>query len=167
MSLPRSLLAAACALAVTATLRAADPPADLVVINGKVLTVDDKFTVAQAFAVFQPPARYARTVVLWQLADWGLRLATIWFFLGAFGIEQSLRNVLLIQVTQSLATLIPATPGGIGTEQAFILYVFRGADIARSTLLALSVGMRLTITAVNVVIGFTAILLTLAPEFIE
>ena len=56
-----------------------------------------------------------------------LRLAAIWFFLAAFGIEQSLAQRLLIQVTQSLATLVPATPGGIGTEQALLLYVFRGS----------------------------------------
>ncbi len=120
-----------------------------------------RIRVAQAFSIFDPFSRYVRKVVVWQLADWVLRFFAIWYFLGAFGIEQSLRNVLLMQVTQSLATLVPATPGGIGTEQAFILYVFRGADIARSTLLAFSVGMRLTITAVNVVIGFGAILLTL------
>lgn len=120
-----------------------------------------KARVAQAFAVWHPPRRYLRTVAFWQLCDWGFRLTTIWLFLGAFGIEQSVRNVLLVQVTMSLATLVPATPGGIGTEQAFVVYVFRGAEIARSTLLAFSVGMKLVLTAVNVVVGFTAILLTL------
>lgn len=117
--------------------------------------------VAQAFAVLDPPVRYVRTVVVWQLADWGLRFATIWFFLGAFGIHQSIGNVLLAQAAASLATLVPATPGGIGTEQALLVYAFRGADVARSTLLAFSVGMRLTITVVNVVVGFAAIFLTL------
>jgi uncharacterized membrane protein YbhN (UPF0104 family) len=117
--------------------------------------------VAQAFAVFDPPHRYVRTVVVWQLGDWFLRFATIWFFLGAFGIHQSIRNVLLVQAATSLATLVPATPGGIGTEQALLVYAFRGADIARSTLLAFSVGMRITITVVNVVVGFAAIFLTL------
>jgi uncharacterized membrane protein YbhN (UPF0104 family) len=117
--------------------------------------------VAQAFAVLDPPTRYVRTVVVWQLADWTLRFTTIWFFLGAFGIHQSVRNVLLVQAATSLATLVPATPGGIGTEQALLVYAFRGADVARSTLLAFSVGMRLTITVVNVVVGFTAIFLTL------
>ena len=117
--------------------------------------------VARAFAVFHPPTRYLRTVVIWQLADWALRFATIWFFLGAFGIEQSIRNVLLAQAATSLATLVPATPGGIGTEQALLVYAFRGADVARSTLLAFSVGMRITITVVNVLAGFTAIFLTL------
>ena len=117
--------------------------------------------VAQAFAVFQPPTRYLRTVVVWQLADWSLRLATVWFFLGAFGIEQSIRNALLVQATMSLATLIPATPGGIGTEQALLVYAFRDIGVARSTLLAFSVGMKLTLTVVNVIVGFTAIFLTL------
>jgi uncharacterized membrane protein YbhN (UPF0104 family) len=117
--------------------------------------------VAQAFAVFEPPSRYARTVVVWQLADWGLRIATIWFFLGAFGIEQSIGNAVLAQAAMSLATLVPATPGGIGTEQALLVYAFRDVAVARSTLLAFSVGMKLTLTVVNVVVGFAAIFLTL------
>ena len=117
--------------------------------------------VAQAFNVFDPPTRYIRTVVLWQLADWCLRIATIWFFLGAFGIHQSVGNAVLAQAAMSLATLVPATPGGIGTEQALLVYAFRDAGVARSTLLAFSVGMKLTLTVVNVVVGFTAIFLSL------
>jgi len=117
--------------------------------------------VAQAFNVFDPPTRYARTVVLWQLLDWMLRLLTVWFFLGAFGIPQSVGNVLLVQATMSLSTLVPATPGGIGTEQALIVYAFRDIGVARSTLLAFSVGMKLVLTVVNVIIGFTALFLTL------
>lgn len=117
--------------------------------------------IEQAFAVFDPPTRWARTVLVWQLADWGLRFATIWFFLGAFGIEQSVRNAILVQATASLSTLVPATPGGIGTEQALLVYAFRDAAIARSTLLAFSVGMKLTLTVVNVVVGFGTLFLTL------
>jgi uncharacterized protein (TIRG00374 family) len=116
--------------------------------------------VRQGVVVLRDRSRYLRTVVFWQICDWALRFVTIGFFLRAFAIEPSLRNVLLVQVTSSLATLVPATPGGIGTEQAFIVYVFRGA-VPRSTLLAFSVGMKLTLTAVNVVIGFTAIALSL------
>ena len=115
--------------------------------------------VGQAFTVVHSPTRWLRTVVVWQLADWALRLTTIWFMLAAFGIDQSLRNVLLVQASQSLATLVPVSPGGVGTEQAFLVYTLRG-QAPRSALLAFSVGMRLTLTAVNVVLGFTAILLT-------
>jgi glycosyltransferase 2 family protein len=116
--------------------------------------------VGQAFAVLHTPVRWLRTVVAWQLADWALRLTTIWFMLDAFRIDQSLRNVLLVQASQSLATLLPVSPGGVGTEQAFLVYTLRGAA-PRTALLAFSVGMRLTLTTVNVVLGFAAILLTL------
>jgi uncharacterized protein (TIRG00374 family) len=116
--------------------------------------------VRQAFTVVRTPARWLRTVVLWQLGDWALRLATIWFMLDAFGIEQSPRNVLLVQAAESLATLVPISPGGVGTQQALLVYMLRG-QASRSALLAFSVGMKLTLTCVNVVVGFTAILLTL------
>jgi uncharacterized membrane protein YbhN (UPF0104 family) len=116
--------------------------------------------VAQAFRVLSPPTRYLRRVAVWQAADWGLRVATIWFMLDAFDIPQSLRNAGLVQVSQSLATLFPISPGGLGTEQAFLLYVLSGVAPA-SVLLAFSVGARLTLTITNVVAGFTAIALTL------
>ena len=96
----------------------------------------------------------------WQAADWALRLATIWFLLDAFDIPQSLHNATLVQVSQSTATLLPITPGGLGTEQAFLLYVLNGLAPA-AVLLAFSVGARLTITTVNVIAGFTAIGITL------
>ena len=104
--------------------------------------------------------RYLRTVAAWQAADWTLRFVAIWFFLDAFDVDQSLRNVLLVQVTQSLATLVPISPGGIGTEQAFIVFVFEGA-VPRSLLLAFSVGMKLTLITVNAIVGFTALFLML------
>jgi glycosyltransferase 2 family protein len=116
--------------------------------------------VKQAFTVVRRPVRYLRTVALWQAGDWLLRLVTIWFLLDAFDIPQSVENVLLVQVSASIATLIPLTPGGIGTEQAFLLYVFRGTA-ASSKLLAFSVGLKLVTVGTNVVAGFTAIALTL------
>jgi uncharacterized membrane protein YbhN (UPF0104 family) len=116
--------------------------------------------VAQAFRVMSPPKRYLRRVAAWQAADWSLRLVTIWFMLAAFHIPQTLRNVGLVQVSQSVATLFPITPAGVGTEQAFLLYVLSGVASA-AVLLAFSVGAKLTLTITNVVAGFTAIFLTL------
>jgi uncharacterized membrane protein YbhN (UPF0104 family) len=116
--------------------------------------------VRQAFTVVERPGLYLRSVAVWQAGDWLLRLVTIWFLLDAFGIPQSLENVLLVQVSSSVATLVPLTPAGIGTEQAFLLYVFRGA-VSSSDLLAFSVGMKLTTVTTNIVLGFTAIALTL------
>ncbi|MGH3132955.1 MAG: lysylphosphatidylglycerol synthase transmembrane domain-containing protein [Gaiellaceae bacterium] len=116
--------------------------------------------VRQAFSVLRPPTLYLRRVAVWQAGDWLLRLATIWFLLDAYDIPQSLHNAALVQVSQSTATILPITPSGLGTEQAFLLYVLSGVAPA-SVLLAFSVAARLTITAVNVVAGFTAIAITM------
>ena len=123
-------------------------------IHGHVLDFWDR--VRQAFAVVRRPALYLRSVALWQAGDWTFRIVTIWFMLGAFHIPQTLENALLVQVSSSVAALIPLTPAGIGTEQAFLIFVFRGA-VASSELLAFSVGMRLVLVTTNVIAGFTAI----------
>jgi len=117
-----------------------------------------KAKVAQGFAAFRDRSYYLRHVVLWQLLDWALRLATVFFFLRAFGIPATLRNALLVQVSQSLATIFPVSPAGIGTEQALLLYIFRNVT-SKSMALSFSVGMRVTLIVVNAVVGFTAILL--------
>ena len=121
---------------------------------------DFRERVAQAFRVLSPPTRYLRRVAVWQAADWGLRLMTIWFLLAAFHIPQTLENAALTQVSTSVATLLPITPAGVGTEQAFLLYALSGVA-SSSVLLAFSVGAKLTLTITNVVAGFTAIVLTL------
>ena len=118
-----------------------------------------KQRVRQGLVVLGDRTEYLRRVAFWQACDWTLRFVAIWFFLDAFGIPQTLRNVLLVQVTQSLATLVPVSPGGIGTEQAFIVFVFEGA-VATSRLLSFSVGMKLTLITTNIVLGAAALFLT-------
>ena len=127
-------------------------------IHGHVVDFWERVT--QAFAVVRRPALYLRTVAFWQAGDWMFRLVVIWFLLDAFDIHQSVENVLLVQVSASIATLLPLTPAGIGTEQAFLLYVFQGT-VPSSKLLAFSVGLKFMTVGTNVVAGFTAIGLTL------
>jgi uncharacterized membrane protein YbhN (UPF0104 family) len=117
-----------------------------------------KAKVAQGFAAFSDRSYYVRHVVSWQLLDWSLRLATVFFFLKAFGLPATLHNALLVQVSQSLATVFPVSPGGIGTEQALLVYIFRNVT-SKSLALSFSVGMRVTLIIVNAIVGFTAILL--------
>lgn len=123
-------------------------------IHGHVLDFWDR--VKQAFAVVRRPTLYLRSVALWQAGDWTFRIVTIWFMLGAFHLPQTLEYALLVQVSSSVAALVPLTPAGIGTEQAFLIFVFRGA-VASSQLLAFSVGMRLVLVTTNVIAGFVAI----------
>ena len=117
-----------------------------------------KAKVAQGFSAFKDRSYYVRRVALWQLVDWSLRLATVFFFLRAFGIPATLHNALLVQVSQSLATIFPVSPAGIGTEQALLVYIFRQVT-SKSVALSFSVGMRVTLIVVNAIVGFTAILL--------
>jgi glycosyltransferase 2 family protein len=113
--------------------------------------------VARGFAAFADRKYYVTHVVPWQLLDWTLRLVTVFFFLRAFGIPATVHNALLVQVSQSLATILPVSPAGIGTEQALLLYIFRDVT-TKSLALSFSVGMRVTLIVVNALIGFGAIL---------
>ncbi|HEY1366879.1 MAG TPA: lysylphosphatidylglycerol synthase transmembrane domain-containing protein [Gaiellaceae bacterium] len=121
--------------------------------------IEFRARVAQGFAVLHDRPRYLRTVLFWQVCDWALRLATIFFFLRAFGVAATPHSVVLVQVSQSLASIFPVSPGGLGTEQALLLYLFRGVT-SRTGALGFSVGMRVTLAVVNVALGAAAILIT-------
>ena len=121
---------------------------------------DFRRRIARGFVVFKDKMRYIRHVAAWQAADWCLRLAAIFFFLRAFHVPATLHNAILVQVTQSLAVLFPISPSGIGTEQALLLYIFRG-KATKTALLSFSVGMRVTLIVFNALLGFAAILVML------
>jgi uncharacterized membrane protein YbhN (UPF0104 family) len=111
------------------------------------------------FAIFGDPPALLRGVLLPQALSWAARLGSVYFFLRAFGVEASLRNALLVLVVDSLATLFPATPGGAGTKQGLIVFVFRGQAVPNSLLLAFSVGMNIATVVFNVLLGILAIAL--------
>jgi uncharacterized membrane protein YbhN (UPF0104 family) len=111
----------------------------------------------RGFAVFGQPRRLLLGVLLPQALSWVCRIASVYEFLRAFDVPASLHNALLALVVDSLATLFPATPGGAGTKQGLIVFLFRGTAISTSALLALSVGMNVALTVFNVVVGAVAI----------
>jgi uncharacterized membrane protein YbhN (UPF0104 family) len=119
-----------------------------------------KRRVALGFAVFSDRRRYARDVALWQAVDWGLRVATIFLFLRAFGVVATIHNAMLVQVTESLSTVFPFSPSGLGTEQALTVYVLQGAATT-GRIVTFSVGMKAAVVALNVALGLTATALLL------
>jgi glycosyltransferase 2 family protein len=121
---------------------------------------DFRRRLTQGFAILRDRQAYLRRVALWQVTDWLLRFGAVLFFLHAFGLPATLHNAVLVQVSAALASLLPISPSGIGTEQAFLIYLFRG-HVPGGALVAFSVGMRLTLITVNTVLGFATILLTL------
>jgi uncharacterized membrane protein YbhN (UPF0104 family) len=116
--------------------------------------------VKQGLMILQTPYRYLREVALWDAADWALRLTAVFFFLHAFGLPATPYNAFAYLVAGSLSTALPLTPGGIGTEQALLVFLFSDVGPA-STILAFSVGVKLVIIAVNVSLGVGAVAIML------
>jgi uncharacterized protein (TIRG00374 family) len=119
--------------------------------------IDFRVRVALGFAILRDRPRFLRSVIAPQAISWIFRIASIYYFLKAFGVPASIHNALLGQVVDSLSTLFPATPGGAGTKQGLTEFLFRGRGVPHTLLLAFSVGMNIALTLANVVLGLIAI----------
>jgi len=118
--------------------------------------VDSRARIGRGFAILRQPRRFLWGVVVPQALSWVLRIASIYYFLVAFHVRASIHNALLALVVDSLATLFPATPGGAGTKQGLIVFLFRGRGIPASLLLAFSVGMNIAVVVFNLLLGGAA-----------
>jgi uncharacterized membrane protein YbhN (UPF0104 family) len=113
----------------------------------------------RGFAILHDRPRLVRGVILPQALSWGLRVASLFYFLQAFHVHATIHNALLALVVDSLATLFPATPGGAGTKQGLIVFLFHGEAISRSLLLAFSVGVNIALVVFNLALGAIAMYL--------
>jgi uncharacterized membrane protein YbhN (UPF0104 family) len=112
--------------------------------------------IKDGLAILTTPRRYLREVVALQGLGWICRAAAMYFFLSAFGIPADLSDATLALSAGSIATLLPLTPGGIGPQQALLVYMFDGAA-TRGAVLSFSVGMQFAITVANAVVGFVCL----------
>jgi uncharacterized protein (TIRG00374 family) len=103
-------------------------------------------------AIVRTPRVYARRVAVFQVIGWGCRITAMVFFLRAFHIDATLGNALLVICAASLSTLLPFTPGGAGTQQAVLVYMFRGVATS-SAVLSFSVGMQFSVTLLNALVA--------------
>ncbi|HUZ84706.1 MAG TPA: lysylphosphatidylglycerol synthase transmembrane domain-containing protein [Gaiellales bacterium] len=108
--------------------------------------------VRDGFAIIRTPRRWALRVLMPQTIGWGCRAAAMYFFLRAFAIPASGLDALLALSAASVSTLLPLTPGGIGTQQALLGYMFR-SNAPAAAVLSFSVGMQLTVTVTYAVVG--------------
>ena len=118
-----------------------------------------KQRVAAGFAILRTPKAFVEGVISWQALSWVFRAATVYFFLRAFHLPANAYTTALVLAVQSLATLLPFTPGGVGTQQGLIVYVFRNQPVAKTRLVSFSVGMQIAMTAFNVLLGVIALAL--------
>ena len=116
-----------------------------------------KQRVAAGFAILRTPKRFVTGVISWQALSWVFRAATVYFFLRAFHLPANAYTTALVLAVQSLSTLLPFTPGGVGTQQGLIVYVFRNEKVARTRLVSFSVGMQIALTAFNVLLGLISL----------
>jgi uncharacterized membrane protein YbhN (UPF0104 family) len=96
---------------------------------------------------------------------WTCRIGVAFALLAAFGLPATLPLAGLVVVAGGMSTLVPATPGGAGTQQLLIVLVLQQTATAASAL-AFSIGMQVGLTAVNTAIGLLGMLLvvrTLRP----
>jgi uncharacterized membrane protein YbhN (UPF0104 family) len=113
--------------------------------------------VRQGVVILTRPRRYLREVAAWQGVGWLFRFAAFWFFLEAFEIGGSVGSVMLVMSVQTIANIVPFTPGGAGAQQALLVATLSGPS--RTSVLSFSVGTQIAMAAWSVVLGFAAILL--------
>lgn len=106
--------------------------------------------------ILRTPVRYLRVVASYQAVGWCCRLSAAYFFLEAFHVPGSLKAAAMVQVAGSLATLLPATPGGLGPTQALLVVLFAGSAPS-ADVLAFSVGMELSLLVMNVTLAVVAL----------
>jgi uncharacterized membrane protein YbhN (UPF0104 family) len=112
--------------------------------------------VKQGAVVLTDPRLYLLTVASWQACGWVLRFCSFWFFLEAFHIGGSFQNVLLVMSVQTVATILPLTPGGAGAQQALLVATLVGpGPIA---VLTYSVGQQIAVAVWTAILGALALI---------
>ncbi len=115
--------------------------------------------VREAAALLANPRRFLQEAVTWQVAAWTARVAVAFVALHAFGLPASLLDAVLVVVVTGLAGVIPFLPGGVGAQQAMLVYALHQTASAASVI-AFGVGMQLGVTLVDLTVGVIALLIT-------
>ena len=171
-----ALLASAWSLGIIPALPRPSPTVLLAVAVGAVCGVlvlralpRVRAQLAEGAAILGTPGRYIRSVVPVQIAAWGCRIGVAYALLSAFHMPATVSLAALVVVAGGLSTLVPATPGGAGVQQLFVVYVLQQSASAASAL-SFSIGMQVGITVVNTVVGLIAmgfVFQTLRPRAIR
>ena len=105
-----------------------------------------------AAALAEARRGFAILASLPQLMAWVLRVLAMYCFLHAFHIDGQMNHAALALLAGSVTTLVPLTPGGVGTQQALLVVLLAGVA-APAAVLSFSLGTQLVITVVNVTLG--------------
>jgi uncharacterized membrane protein YbhN (UPF0104 family) len=115
--------------------------------------------VRQGAALLRNHGRFLREAVSWQVGAWLARVAVAFVGLHAFGLPASLLDALLVVVATGIAGAIPFLPGGVGAQQAMLVYALRKTASAASVI-AFGVGMQVGVTLIDLTVGLLALMIT-------
>jgi uncharacterized membrane protein YbhN (UPF0104 family) len=111
---------------------------------------------AKGFAVLRAPRVLLYPVLSWKVTGWGLRLATVYWFLVAFHIPATAWTVLLVVAAQVAGSLIPLLPGNAGAQQAALVVALAGAA-STGDVIAFGVGMQAATGIADILVGALAV----------
>jgi uncharacterized membrane protein YbhN (UPF0104 family) len=114
-------------------------------------------TAARGFSVLRSPWTYVSTVLPFQLAAWGCRIAVVYLVLHAFRVDAGLETALVLVVFTGLSAAVPV-PGGAGSQQVLAAYALQGM-VTTAGAISFSLGMQAGVTAVNTAAGLVATML--------
>jgi uncharacterized membrane protein YbhN (UPF0104 family) len=100
--------------------------------------------------------RHLAQALAGQFAAWTFRLASIAFFLMAFGLHPTPHLVLLVVMVQILAGLVPVAPNGAGAQEGLLVVALAGVATA-GTALAFGVGMQAALLVADILAGAAAL----------
>lgn len=106
----------------------------------------------RGLVVFKQPKRYLSSVASWQLLAWLLRFGALVLLLEAFHVPTALAVAPAVLSLQLLASAVPLTPGGAGTQQALI-----AAALGSGAILGFSAGAQAATILVDLLLGVTAL----------
>jgi len=110
----------------------------------------------RGLAVLACPSYYLRRVAGWQVLGWVLRVASVYWFLVAFGVPASIGTAALVVAVQLAAGAVPLTPGGAGSQQAMLIVALSMASAA--SVLAFGIGMQAATVVTNIALGAISLL---------
>jgi glycosyltransferase 2 family protein len=110
-------------------------------------------------ALLSDPQRFLREAVTWQAGAWLARVGVAFVALHAFGLPASLLDAVLVVVVTGLAGVIPFLPGGVGAQQAMMVYALRKTASAASVV-TFGVGLQVGVTLVDLTVGVIALMIT-------
>jgi uncharacterized membrane protein YbhN (UPF0104 family) len=106
----------------------------------------------RGLTILTMPRIYLRRVAGPQAAAWVARVAAMFCFLHAFHIHAGLGQAALALLAGSLSTVVPLTPGGVGTQQALLVVLLSGVA-SPAAAVSFGIGTQLVSTVVDVAVG--------------